>query len=313
MLYGSGEFTYELVDGWAKYPADWSLLDVSGLAIDSEDRVYVLNRGTHPVIVFDREGNLLTSWGDGLFQWAHGAGISPDGSIFCTDGELHVVYKFTPGGKLLQTLGTKGQPSDTGYDSRWFDFFWSISTITRSGPPFNRPTGVAISASGEIYVSDGYGNARIHKFSPDGALLFSWGEPGFADGQFRLPHFISVDKQERVWVPDRENNRIQIFNAQGNLLTQWPGFVRPTDICIDDDGTVYVTELSLRVSIFDNDGTLQSSFGNRDGKDKNTALFLAPHTIAIDSRGDIYVGDVSKAYTGIDKGVRTLQKFIRKT
>jgi DNA-binding beta-propeller fold protein YncE len=313
MPYGSGEFTYELVDGWAKYPADWSLLDVCGLAIDSEDRVYVLNRGTHPIIVFDREGNLLTSWGDKLFQRAHGAGISPDGSIFCTDDELHVVYKFTPDGKLLQTLGTKGQPSDTGYDPRWFDFFWSLTTIKRGGPPFNRPTGVAVSSSGEIYVSDGYGNARVHKFSLDGTLLFSWGEPGFTDGQFRLPHFITVDKQERVWVPDRENNRIQIFNAQGNLLTQWPGLVRPTDICIDDDGIVYVTDLSLRVSIFNNDGTLQSSFGNKDGKDKNTALFLAPHTIAVDSRGDIYVGEVSKTYTGVDKGIRTLQKFIRKT
>lgn len=313
MPYGSGKYTYELVDGWAKLPEGWSFYEVCGLAIDSQDNVFVLNRGEHPIMVFDREGNMLTSWGEGLFKRAHGAGIGPDGSIYCTDDELHVVYKFTPEGKLLQTLGNKGQPSDTGYIKDWFDFFWSLTTITRGSPPFNRPTGVALSASGEIYVSDGYGNARVHKFAPDGTLLFSWGEPGFATGQFRLPHFVSVDKEERVWIPDRENNRIQIFDAHGQFLTQWTELVRPTDICIDNDGIVYISELCLRVSIFSNDGNPLACFGNEDGKDREQALFLAPHTISVDSRGDIYVGEVSMTYTGIDKGPRTVQKFARIT
>lgn len=312
MPYGSGKYTYELEKGWAKYPADWALLDVCGLAIDARDRVYVLNRSAHPVIVFDREGNLLTTWGEGLFRRAHGAGIGPDGAVYCTDDELHVVYKFSPEGELLQTLGNKGRPSDTGYDPVWFDFFWSLTTIKRGAPPFNRPTGVAVSPSGEIYVSDGYGNARLHKFSSGGDLLLSWGEPGFGPGQFRLPHFVCLDQQGNIWVPDRENNRIQIFNTEGELVDQWTELVRPTDVCMDEEGTVYVTELGLRVSIFGADGKLITRFGNEDGKDKENALFLAPHTIRVDSKGDIYIGEVSKTYTGVDKGTQTLQKFVRR-
>ncbi len=312
MSFGSGEYTYELVDGWAKYPADWSLWDVAGLAVDAQDRVYVLNRGTHPVLVFDREGNLITSWGDGLFQRAHGAGIGPDGSIYCTDDELHVVYRFTPEGELLQTIGNKGQASDTGYDSDWHDFFWSLTTITHGGPPFNRPTGVAVTPEGVIYVVDGYGNARVHKFTPDGRLLLSWGEPGYLPGQFRLPHFICVDAQERVWISDRENSRIQIFDSEGKFLDQWEDFIRPTDAQIDKNGIVYVTELCERVTILTIDGKVLTRFGNQGGKDLDKALFLAPHTVAIDSRGDIYVGEVSGTGKNIDRGPRVVQKFARK-
>ena len=185
-----------------------------------------------------------------------------------------------------------------------------LPTIKRGGPPFNRPTGVAISPSGEIYVSDGYGNARVHKFSPDGSLLLSWGEPGEAPGQFKLPHSIWVDKQERVWVPDRENRRIQIFNKQGEFLDQWTELGRPTDIVIDEKGTVYVSELTQRVSIFTGDGKLLARWGSQ-GQDQETALFLAPHAIAVDSRGDIYVGEVAKTFAKIDRGARTVQKFAR--
>jgi len=311
MLYGAGKYTYELVDGWAKCPAEgFSFFDVSGLSVDSQDRVYVLSRSAHPVMVFDREGNLLTWWGEGFFKRTHGTCVGPDGSVYCTDDKDHTVRKFTPEGKLLLTLGNKDQPSDTGYVQEWFDFFWSLTTIKRGGPPFNRPTGIALSSSGEIYVSDGYGNARVHKFAPDGTLLFSWGEPGNAPGQFRLPHSIWVDKRERVWVVDRENNRIQIFNAQGEFLSQWTDLSRPADIFIDDEETVYVSELCLQVSIFANDGRLLTRWGG-GGKDMETSLFVAPHTIAVDSRGDLYVGEVSGTHDGIDRGSRTVQKFAR--
>ena len=313
MVYGTGELTYELVDGWAKLPQKWSFKDVCGVAVDADDRVYVLNRGDHPVMVFDSEGNLLSSWGEGLFKRAHGVGISPEGSIYCTDDELHVVFKFTKEGTLLETLGNKGQPSDTGYEMEYVDFLWSLTTITQGGAPFNRPTGVSVSSAGEVYVSDGYGNARIHKFSPDGKLLLSWGEPGFGPGQFRLPHAIWVDKQERVWVPDRENNRIQIFNNRGELLTQWTELVRPTSLCIGDDGLVYVTEFSAQVSVFTNEGKMLTRWGNEAGSDTQKALFLAPHAIAVDSGANIYVGEVSLTYCGVDRGPRTVQKFARRT
>jgi len=313
-LYGAGKHTYELVDGWAKLPEGWSFRDVGGLAIDSQDRVYVFNRGAHPIIVFDREGNLLSSWGEGLFSGAHGICIGTDGSIFLTNpeppAEHHAVYKYSSDGKLLLTLGKKDQPSDTGY-VKGIDVFDGLASIKQSGPPFNLPTGVALSSSGEIYVSDGYGNARVHKFSPDGNLLLSWGTPGCGPGQFRLPHLIWVDKQDRVWVADRENSRIQIFDAQGKLLSQWTDLIRPTDICIDDEGIVYVSELCLRVSIFSPEGKLMARWGNQ-GQDKESPLFIAAHNIRVDSRGDIYVGEVPMISKKIDRGARTIQKFSRK-
>jgi hypothetical protein len=312
MPYGTGKYTYELVDGWAKLPEGWSFLDVGGVSVDSQDRVYIFNRSDHPIIVLDREGNFLTSWGEGLFKRAHGSGVGSDDSIYCTDDKNHTVRKFTPEGKLLMTLGNEDQPSDTGYVQDWFEFFWSLTTITNGGPPFNRPTGVALSSSGEIYVADGYGNARVHKFTPDGKLLLSWGEPGYAPGQFRLPHNIWVDKQDRVWIPDRENSRIQVFNSQGKFLSQWEDVLRPTDICMDDEGIVYIPELCLRVSIFTPEGKLLSRWGG-GGADQDKSLFLAPHAIAVDSRGDLYVGDVSWAHNKIDRGPRTVQKFTRQT
>ncbi len=307
MAYGTGKYTYELVDGWAKCPDGWSFIDVCGLSIDSQDRVYILSRSAHPVAVFDREGNLLTSWGEGFFKRAHGTCVGPDGSVYCTDDGNHTVSKFTPDGKLLLTLGNKDQPSDTGYVRKE-----GLATIKRGGPPFNRPTGVALSSSGEIYVSDGYRNARVHKFTPDGTLLFSWGEPGNAPGQFRTPHSIWVDKRERVWVADRENNRIQIFDARGEFLSQWTDLSLPTDIFIDDEETVYISELSRRVSIFTINSKLLARWDSQ-GQVKETDLFLAPHTIAVDSKGDLYVGEVSWAHDRIDRGSRTVLKFARRT
>ncbi len=310
MLFGSGNYTYELVDGWAKLPAGWSFLDVGGLAIDSQDRVYVLNRSPHPVMVFDRSGNFLGSWGEGYFQRPHGSRIIQDGTIYCTDDSNHTISQFTPEGKLVKVLGNRDKPSDTGYIQQP-DLFKSLATIKRGGPPFNRPTGVALSSSGEIFVSDGYGNARVHRFTPDGTLLFSWGEPGTGPGQFRLPHNIWIDKQDRVWVPDRENSRIQVFDTSGKFLSQWTDLVRPTDVFIDDKEIVYVSEVSLRVSIFTIDGRLLARWGNEE-KNPATDLFLAPHAIAVDSQGDIYVGEVAMTYSHYDRGSRTIQKFARK-
>jgi len=307
MIYGTGKYRYELVDGWAKFPEGWSYIDVCGLAIDSQDRVYVLNRGDHPVMLFDREGNLLTSWGEGYFKRAHGISIAPDGSIYCTDDGNHVVSKFTPEGKLLSVLGSKDQPSDTGY-VELADLMESLATIKRGGPPFNRPTGIAFSSSGEIYISDGYGNARVHKFTPDGDLLFSWGEPGDAPGQFMLPHFVRTDRQGRVWVADRENSRVQIFNEQGEFLDQWTDLIKPTDLFIDPEETVYISELSQRVSIFTIDGKLLSRWGSQE-QNKETDRFIFPHDIAVDSRGDIYAGEIIINHGG----TRALQKFARRT
>ncbi|MEE9365207.1 MAG: peptidyl-alpha-hydroxyglycine alpha-amidating lyase family protein [Dehalococcoidales bacterium] len=310
MSFGSGKHTYELVDGWAKYPKDWSILDVGGIAIDKQDNVYVFNRGAHPLMVFDREGNMQSTWGEGIFKRAHGSCTDSEGNIYCTDDFNHTVRKFTSDGKLLMTLGTEDKPSDTGYINE-FDFFASLVTITRGGGPFNRPTGVAVGPSGNIYIADGYGNAQVHKFSNDGKYLFSWGGPGTGPSQFRLPHNIWVDRQERVWIPDRENSRFQIFDSEGKLLDMWTDQLRPTDLFIDDEDTVYISDLADRVRICTIDGKLLSEWA-AEGTVREKALFIAPHAIAVDSQGSIYVGEV--AYTGfkIDKGPRAIQKFARK-
>jgi DNA-binding beta-propeller fold protein YncE len=312
MPYGTGKHSYELNDSWAKLPEGWRFNDVGGLSIDAEDRIYVLNRGGHPVVVFDREGNLLASWGEGLFKRPHGGCVGPDGSVYCTDDGNHTVSKFTPDGKLLMTLGKRDQPSDTGYVLQP-ELAASLATIKRGGAPFNRPTGVALSSSGDIYVSDGYGNARIHKFTPDGTLLFSWGEPGAAPGQFCLPHSVRVDKQDRVWVCDRENSRIQIFNAQGEFLTQWADVGgKPTDLFFGRDGIVYVSiksrELPHGVSIFTLDGKLLARWGDTEAR---AAMFWSPHAIVVDSRGDIYIGEIRHEMAKVDAGPRALQKFTK--
>lgn len=310
MRYGVDKYKYKLVDGWAKLAEGDSFFDIGGISIDSQDRLYIFNRSKRPMMVFDSEGNFLTSWGQEYFDRPHGSCIGPDGSIYCTDDRNHTVTKFDCDGNILMVLGTKDKPSDTGY-REVPNLFERISSITKGGEPFNRPTGVALSSTGAIYVADGYANARVHKFSSDGRLLFSWGEPGPGPGQFRLPHSIFIDKRDRIWVADRENSRIQIFDDKGNFLTQWTDhLIRPTDVFIDEDETVYVSELCKRVSIFSIDGRLNARWGNENHETADP-LFVAPHAIAVDSKGDLYIGEVSFTESKVDRGSRTIQKFAR--
>ncbi len=323
---GTGLFRYEALARWEKLPSGWSFIEVAGVATDSHDQVYVFNRGEHPVIVFDQEGNFLTSWGEQCFQRAHGITIGPDDSVYCTDDLDHTVRKFTPEGKLLLTLGTSGQPSDTGIDG--VDY----RTIKRVGPPFHRPTNVALARDGSLYVTDGYGNARVHKFAPDGRLLFSWGEPGSGPGQFNLPHGIALDKQGRVFVADRENSRIQIFTPEGKFLEQWTDVARPMQVFLDEQDNVFVAEVGwragrfpwqtppgpnpagARVSIFNRQGDLLARWGGSVCP-AAPGDFFAPHDICIDSRGDIYVGEVVMSAGGnrgmVSSSCHSLQKFVR--
>jgi DNA-binding beta-propeller fold protein YncE len=316
MPFGSGDHEYELVEDWAKLPAGWSFLDVGGLAVDSQDRLYVFNRSKHPVMVFNRQGELTCSWGEGVFNRPHGIRIARDQAIYCTDDGSHVVHKFLSDGRLVMTLGSKDRPSDTGYVEQP-DLLKSLDTIKRGGPPFNRPTGVGLSSTGDIYVTDGYGNARVHRFRSDGGLVKSWGEPGTATGQFRLPHNVWLDRWDRVWVPDRENSRVQIFDANGAFISQWTDVVRPTDVFIDDKDIVYIPEIGHvgdagpRVSLFTVEGKVITRWGCVP-KDHRTDLFVSPHAIAVDSRGDVYVGEVAMTHSGIDRGSRVVQKFAKK-
>jgi DNA-binding beta-propeller fold protein YncE len=307
MTYGDGDYAYELVDDWATLPAGESFLDVGSVCVDGEDRVLVLNRSDRPLMIFDRSGERVDWWmNDGLSGRPHGMGLDAAGNVYCADDGRHTVTKLSPGGDPLLTLGTPWEPSETGFRDAP-DLFERLASITRGGKPFNQPTDAAVTDDGEIYVADGYGNARVHRFDADGELLGSWGGPGAGAGEFRLPHSITVGPEGRVWVTDRENSRIQVFDADGEFLEEWTDVFRPTDLAIVD-GAVFVSELCRRVSVYTLDGELLTRWGNAD-HDGTEPLFLAPHTIAVDPRGDVYVGEVSYAYQNVDRGARTVRKF----
>ncbi len=321
---GQGQFTYEPRADWVQRPPGTSWLEVIGVAVDSNGRVFVFNRGNHPLMIFDRDGRFLRSWGEGQFDRPHGITIGPDDAVYCTDDFGHTVQKFTPDGELLLRLGIRGQPSDTGASS--IDF----RTIRKSGPPFHFPTNIALSTDGSIYATDGYGNARVHKFSPTGELLFSWGTPGSEPGQFGVPHGIAIDKAGMIFVADRENSRIQIFTPDGQFLREIGDLARPSQVAFDAAGNLFVAELGFRagmwpgtfpptpdatggrVSIFDPKGVLLARFG---GGENPTAPgdFFAPHDICVDSHGDVYVAEVVMSAGGnsglVSPDCHTLQKL----
>jgi len=286
---GDGELAYEVAD-WGELPHGWKLGDVAAIGVDRSDQVYVFHRGEHPMLVFDRDGRFQRAWGEGVFQAPHGIDIGSDGMIYCTDAFDHTVRKFTPEGRLLLTIGTPGQASPF-----------------MSGKPFNRCTHTALSPRGDIYVSDGYLNARIHKYTPEGKLEHSWGESGSSPGQFYIPHNLCTDDEGWVYVADRENHRIQVFDGNGKYETEWHSMHRPCALCrsagkaplfyVGELGpmspfTLSYPNLGPRISILDNTGRLLTRLGD-NGAGLEMNQFVAPHGIATDSRGDVYLGEVS--------------------
>jgi DNA-binding beta-propeller fold protein YncE len=299
---GNDVHTYEVVEGWGMSAASGidGSFDVAGVGVDSKGQVYLFNRGERPVIVLNEQGEFIRAWGDKkMFPNAHAVTIGPDDSVWLSDTFDHTVRKCTGEGKVLLTLGTSGKPAKS-----------------MSGQPFCRCTHVAIHpANGDLFVSDGYGNASVHKYSPDGRLLYSWGEPGNRPGQFNLPHNIATDRDGYVYVADRENSRVQVFTANGKLEDIWTGMARPCGMYIDTRGsqTCYIGELSSawwcqnakdlweicnqpgcgpRISLYSLDGELQATLlDNAQGEAPDQ--MIAPHGIAVDAAGAIYVGEVS--------------------
>jgi outer membrane protein assembly factor BamB len=311
VILGSGEYRYEVVEGFGKLPEDWTFHEVAAVAVDDKDQLYCFTRGKHPVIVFDRNGNFLRSWGEGVFKRAHGATMGPDGMIYLTDDGDHTVRKCTLDGKILMTIGVPGKPAPY-----------------QSGEPFNRCTHVAFSPQGDIYVSDGYGNSRVHKYSPDGRLMLSWGESGSDPGQFNIVHNIAADKEGWVYVADRENNRVQVFDGNGKYETQWNNMHRPCALYMDTtkkDPICYIGELGPglgvnkdapnlgnRIDIYNKKGKRLARLGDILPGEK-PGQFIAPHGLAIDSSGDIYLGEVSWTIMGQrlqpPRELRSLQKL----
>lgn len=317
VVLGNGEYRYEVVPHWDELPPGFSYTDATSVAVDSKDNVYVFNRGAHPVIVYDRNGKFLRSWGEDIgFTHAHGAAMGPDDMLYLTDDFGAAVRKCTTDGKVVLTIGIPNRPAPRF-----------------SGQPFNRCTHTALSPQGEIYVSDGYQNARVHKYSPDGKLLLSWGEPGTDRGQFNLVHNIACDDDGWVYVADRENHRVQVFAPNGKYETEWHSMLRPCGLfvtrgknpiaVIGELGpetaatlTRDVPNLGPRVTIMSAKGEMLAHLGARS-VGEGLGQFIAPHGIAVDSHGDIYVAEVSNTYwpelfgKKPDHELRSMQKLAR--
>ena len=265
---GSGHYTYTVQENWAKLPEGESFAMVSAIATDSQDRVYAFQRKDPPVLIFDRDGNLQDSWGNGSFVFAHGFYIEDD-VVYVTDRH--------------------GRHSDTGCENPG-------DLVPRAAGPFNYPAELVPSPSGELYVADGYRNSRVHRFTGEGDLIQSWGEPGKSEpNHFHLPHSLIVDG-DRIIVCDRENHRIQLFSLEGEFIGFWNDIKRPMDISRDSEGNFVVSEgqvdgASSRISILDSSGGVLSRFECRG----------SGHGSWVDSRGDIYLAGVPDA---IDKFVR---------
>lgn len=292
--------SYQIVHGWPVLPAGEVLGSVAGVGVDSHGNVFVFHRPdrTWPasnllslepiarptVTVFDgHSGSVLARWGAGQFAMPHGLTIDNHDNVWLTDVALQQVYKFSHHGRLLLTLGERGVAgNDAGH--------------------FNRPTGVAVAADGSFYVSDGYLNTRVVKYSADGKFLFQWGTKGSGPGQFDLPHGVALDTSGHVYVADRSNARIQVFDDSGRFLSQWSGkqLGRPYAIAIDHSGKTYIADggdqpdappdRSAFVVVRTTDGSPLAHvgrFGNYDGQ------FEMAHSIAVDVEGSVYVGDIT--------------------
>jgi len=262
-------YMYEPIAVWDAASTGMELDKILGIGIDSKGRVYATAcKGENGVLVFDADGKVVDSWGKG-FVSKHGLRVIDD-KVWVTDRERHIVMEFSLDGKLLRTLGTDGK-SGLGENE------------------FNMPSDIAIGPNGDIYISDGYANSRVMRFGADGRFKQSWGTKGDGKGQFNLVHNIAIDKKGKVYIADRENDRVQIFDANGNFLGQWNHLGKSFGLYIDNETKVYITDgQSNNVYVVDEKGKVISKFGKTgDGPGE----FKMAHSITVDKKGNIYVAE----------------------
>jgi peptidylamidoglycolate lyase len=297
---GKDNFTrYELVKDWPKLPGNFALGNPTGVGIDTNQNVFIFHRagrnwplfGSMPntniasntILLLDRlNGKILNSWGGNLFIMPHGLTVDKNNNVWVTDVGLHQVFKFSHDGHLLMKLGESKIP---GNDSAHF----------------NRPTDVAVADDGSFYVSDGYENSRIIKFSPLGKYLFEWGEKGSNKGEFNIPHGIDLDEKGNVYVADRENSRIQVFDSSGKFLNQWSeksfgnicsvafDKIKEKLIAVDDVTFFKLKHRGSDIIIFDSAGIVQTRLGRSGFYDGPLCWY---HDVAIDNEESIYIGDI---------------------
>jgi peptidylglycine monooxygenase len=253
---------FEVHRPWGNLPETLRFEFVSQVAVDSQDRVYVLQRVDPPVVVLNRDGEFIDSWGSGAIRDGHGIAVAHNDLVWIADRDAHQVLGFTLEGAAAFVLGERHRP--------------------QLGGPFNHPTDVAVGTDGRIFVSDGYGNSLVHQFSAEGEYAGSFGARGQGPGEFSTPHGLWVDKADRVLVADRENNRVQIFTTEGGFLEEWRDLFHPMDIYCDSEGTTYVCDQTPRVTSYDPSGVLTGRC--------RPSLYGA-HGIWGDSRGDLYLAE----------------------
>ncbi len=298
---------YSVVHGWPQLPVGRALGRATGVEVDSHNHVFVFHgverEWSEPfpaepiqaptIVVFDGEtGELIAEWGQKMFVMPHGLSIDSADNIWVTDVGRHQIFKFSHDGELLLTLGEDRVP---GADDKHF----------------NLPTDVAVLDDGGFFVSDGYENSRVVKFSSNGEFQFQWGSKGSKQGQFDLPHGIAIDHEGRVYVADRSNARVQVFDRDGRYISEWAGpeIGRPYGVAIGPDEKAYIVDggdqpveppdrsKAMRLTLNGKVETTFGRFGNYDGQ------FQMGHDIAVAEDGAVYVVDIL--------GMR-VQKFLAK-
>ena len=292
---------YEVDPTWPQRPAEMKWNQMPGVTVDGKDQVWLYTRADPPVQVYDCRGKFIRAWGEGMVGAAHYIKLDRQGNVWLADVGNHVVMQFTPEGKLLKTLGTRGEPGD-------------------GENHFNKPTDMAITTGGEVFVSDGYGNSRIVHFDRNGKFVKAWGKPGTGPGEFDLPHGIALDSSGRLYVADRSNARVQVFDQSGKFLDQWQDLLIPWGISVTKENEIWVCGSSPMAK--PEKGLLgcppkDQVFMKFSPSGKLLQLWTVPkgadgeeqpgevnwlHAIAVDSQGNIYAGDIQG---------RRAQKFVR--
>ena len=306
-IFSHNGLAYELIPEYGNFPEEFEFSMFSGGCCDGEDNLFMMCRDAAlEVVMLDAEGNYVKSIGQGLFREVHSLCVTPEDTLLCVDTGLHVVRELTKDGRHLRDLGNPGVPSDSGFEQDvWrrmqregkivptdiaFDKGWSfwmgLQTIKRAAPPFNRPTGVCVGPKGDIFVSDGYGNAAVHRFAPDGTLLATWGGPGDEPGKFYVPHSLWVDSLNRVWVGDREANSVHVFDENGKILGYMnENLYQPTAIW-SDGRAIYIAERGGGLTIADMDMEIVAQLGFYNSP-------LRAHGMCGNSKGELFLMPLS--------------------